>query len=229
MKVAALISGGKDSLFALWKEIQKGNELVCIVTLKSKNQESYMFHTPAIDLTKLQAEAMNIPIIFKTTQGEKEKELEDLKSALLLAKERYGAEGIVSGAIKSTYQKGRIESVCSDLKLQSLTPLWDSEPLLQWNEMIKEGFKIILVGVAAEGLTETWVGREMNKEAVYELSHLHNTCYICTAGEGGEFESLVLDCPLFSKKIKIEESHKNWDKKTESGILVIDKARLVNK
>ena len=78
MKVGALISGGKDSLAAAYKA-SKEHDLVCIISLKSKNPESYMFHIPNIDLVKLQAEAMGLPLIFLETEGFKEEELIDLK------------------------------------------------------------------------------------------------------------------------------------------------------
>ena len=64
--------------------------------MKSKNPNSYMFHTPAIDLAYLQAEAMGLPIIVKETAGEKELELEDLEEVLLEAKEKYKIDGVVT-------------------------------------------------------------------------------------------------------------------------------------
>ena len=78
MKIAALVSGGKDSLYASYLA-SKEHELVCLVSLKSKNTASYMFHVPNIELTKLQAGAIGLPIIFKETKGEKEKKLKELK------------------------------------------------------------------------------------------------------------------------------------------------------
>lgn len=226
MKIASLCSGGKDSIFSLYKAIKAGHKPVCIITLESENKESYMFHTPAIELVKLQAKAMNLPLIYKKTKGEKELELKDLKEAIREAKKQ-GAEGIVSGALYSKYQKSRIDAICDELGLESISPLWQSHPIANWDEMLKAKFKVILTGVAANGLGEEWLGKLLTKLQIKKLQNLHNTCYVCTGGEGGEFESLVIDCPLFKKKIKIEKSHKVWDNKTSSGELVIDKARLV--
>ena len=72
MKIVALISGGKDSIYALYKAEQSGHDSICAVAIKSENPESYMFHVPAIELVKLQARAMNLPLIFKITKGVKE-------------------------------------------------------------------------------------------------------------------------------------------------------------
>jgi len=77
MKIAVLFSGGKDSVYALHFAMQQ-HEIACLISMISKNTESYTFHVPNIHLTKLQAEAMEIPLIQFETEGEKEKELEDM-------------------------------------------------------------------------------------------------------------------------------------------------------
>ena len=228
MKLGALVSGGKDSLFAACKA-KEGNELAVLIAIKSKNPESYMFHVPNIDLVKLQAKSMGLPLIFKETKGEKEVELEDLKTAIKEAKEKYQIEGVVSGAIFSKYQKERINKICKELGLESIAPLWKNTPKLLWKKMLDNGFKIIFTAVAANGLGPEWLGRRIDEQALEQLVNLHNTCYVCTGGEGGEFESLVLDCPLFKKKIKILVSEKKWDEATQSGELIIKKAELVEK
>ncbi len=226
MKVGVLFSGGKDSVYSLYKAM-KEHEVVVLITLKPLNPESYMFHYPSIEVTKLQAEAIGIPQIFKTTKGEKEKELEDLKEAIKEAKEKYGIEGLVSGAIASTYQKSRIDKICEELGLESIAPLWHKDPKTLLLDILGAGFKIIITGVAAGGLEKDWLGKEIDLFAFKQLCDLHNTCYICTAGEGGEFETLVIDGPIFKKRIKIEEAETVWD--GSSGMFLIKKARLEDK
>ncbi|MHC1600150.1 MAG: diphthine--ammonia ligase, partial [Candidatus Methanospirareceae archaeon] len=196
MKLAALVSGGKDSLYAMYLA-GKSHEIRVIVTIKSLNPESYMYHVPNIDLVKLQAKAMRLPLILKQSMGKKEEELIDLKEALLEAKARYGIEGVVSGAIFSNYQRGRIDGICNELGLKSLAPLWKRDPKELWNEMFEAGFEVIISAVAAYGLTEEWLGRYVDRNAFDTLCDLHGTCYVCTGGEGGEFETLVVYCPLF--------------------------------
>ncbi len=225
MKLAALISGGKDSLYAAYLA-SKEHELSCFIAIKSKNPESYMFHVPNIDLVKLQAKSARIPLIFKTTKGEKEKELKDLKIAIKEAKKKYKIKGIVSGALFSKYQRSRIDKLAEELKLESLSPLWKKVPQEQWKEMFKEKFKVIISAVAAGGLGPEWLGKEINRKTFNQLLNLHNTCYVCTGGEGGEFETLVLDCPLFNEKLKIISSKKHWD--GQAGYLAA-KAKLIPK
>ena len=122
MKVAILFSGGKDSNFALLKA-KEYHDVVCLVSLLSENKESYMFQTVNVSLTKLQAEAMGFPLIQKKTKGAKEDELEDLREALIQAKEEYGIEGVVTGALGSIYQARRVQRICNDLKLWCFNPI----------------------------------------------------------------------------------------------------------
>jgi len=225
MKLATLLSGGKDSLYATYLA-KKEHEISVIITMKSENSESYMFHVPNIDLVKLQAESMKVPLIFKTTKGVKEEELTDLKQALVEAKKKYGIEGVISGAIFSEYQRSRIQKICNELNIKSITPLWKNKPGQLWKEMIEAGFDIIIVAVAAGGLEKEWLGKKIDKQAVFELTKLNETCYVCTGFEGGEAESLVLSCPLFERRIEILDFEIKWDNKTESGEMIIKKARL---
>jgi diphthine-ammonia ligase len=227
MKLAALVSGGKDGLYAAYLA-GKSHEIRVIVAIKSLNPESYMYHVPNIGLVKLQAETMRIPLIFRESEGKKEEELEDLKAALAEAKAQYGIEGVVSGAIYSKYQKERVDRICTELGLESLAPLWKRNPQELWHELFDTGFEVIISAVAAYGLTEDWLGRYVDKLAFETLCDLHGTCYVCTGGEGGEFETLVVYCPLFEKRIVVQKSRTEWDDLTMSGQLVIEEAALVS-
>jgi ABC transporter with metal-binding/Fe-S-binding domain ATP-binding protein len=227
MHLASLFSGGKDSAYAMYKTMKEGHEIKVLIAIGSENPESYMYHVPNIELTKMQAEAMEIPIIFKKTKGVKEEELKDLKNAINEAIETHGITGVVSGAIYSNYQRKRIDDICSFVGIESLSPLWKMKPKDMLTEMVEEGFKIIISAVAAGGLGPEWLGREIDEKVINELSDLHNTCYVCTAGEGGEFETLVLDAPFFKKSIKIEDAEKLWDGK--SGVYNVKNAKFAEK
>jgi len=186
-----------------------------------------MFHTQNIELTKVQAEAMNIPIITKVTKGEKEKELNDLKEALMSI--RNEIDGIVCGAIESEYQRSRVEKICEELNLDCIAPLWKRDPVEILHEMLKSGFKIMIVAVGAAGLTKDWLGRIIDEQCLTELVELNKKYKVHLAGEGGEFETFVLDCPLFRKRIEVEEYETRWDEKTQSGELIIEKIKTIKK
>ncbi|MBW2991605.1 diphthine--ammonia ligase, partial [Candidatus Woesearchaeota archaeon] len=161
------------------------------------------------------------------SRGEKEKELLDLENALVKAKEKFKIQGVITGALYSNYQRERIEKVCSKLKLKVFSPLWHSNQELELREIIRNKFKIIMTAIAAEGLDKNWLGRELNEKDVDKLAELNKKIGINVAGEGGEYESLVLDGPNFSKKIKIEKS-KIVEENKNTAKLIIEKAELIS-
>jgi ABC transporter with metal-binding/Fe-S-binding domain ATP-binding protein len=219
-KLAVLFSGGKDSCYAAYLAKQNGYDLACLISIFSKNKESYMFHTPSIKKTKAQAKVMNIPLIIQETKGKKEEELIDLKEAIKKAKQEYDISGVVTGAVQSVYQASRIQKICDELDLECFNPLWQKDEIEYLDELINAKFKIIIVGVFAYPLDESWLGREINKEFVKEVKELGEKFKIHPAGEGGEFETFVIDCPLFSKPLKIKsfedkgEKH-SWTREVE--------------
>lgn len=227
MKLAVLFSGGKDSTFTVYKALQEGHQVRYLISLISENPASYMFHYPNIHLTKIQAENIGIPIITKKTKGQKEKELEDIKSALNKIKHEIDCVG--AGALASKYQYDRVSNICKEMGLQTYTPCWMQDDEEHWKEILGAGFEVIITGVAAGGLGKEWLGRKIGLEELGELKKIKEKNKIHLAGEGGEFESLVLDCPLFKKKIEIKKSHVIWDEKTQSGRLVIEETALSDK
>jgi asparagine synthase (glutamine-hydrolysing) len=204
MKLGLLFSGGKDSTYAGFLAQKQGNEISCLISIVSENKNSYMFHTPSISKTEKQAKAMGIPLITERTKGEREKELKDLEKAIKKAKKKFGIEGIVTGALQSAYQASRVQKICDKLKLECFNPLWQVDESEYMNDLIKNKFKVIIVGVFAYPLDESWLGREINKKFIEDAKKLSSKYGINIAGEGGEFETFVLDCPMFKKELKIK-------------------------
>lgn len=183
-----------------------------------------MFQSAGVEMVKLQAEAMGLPLLIQETLGEKEKELADLETALEKAKEKYHLDGVVSGALFSTYQRDRIERICDKLGLKVFAPLWHKPQENQLSELLQAGFRFIFTQVAAEGLDKTWLNRIITEKDIEKLKELQKKYALNVAGEGGEFESVVLDCPLFRKKIIIEEVEVQAEK--DNVRLMIRKAKL---
>jgi diphthine-ammonia ligase len=203
MKLGVLFSGGKDSTYAAWLAKKEGHDLVCLISIFSENKDSFMFHTPAIELTKKQAECMEIPLIVIETQGEKEKELEDLKRAIKEAMEKYSIEGIVTGAVESVYQASRIQKICDDFGIKCINPLWKMNQIKLLEELVKNNFQVLISAVAAYPLDKSWIGRKIDGDYIQEVTRLQKEFGINPCGEGGEFESLVINCPLFKKELKV--------------------------
>ena len=204
LKLGVLFSSGKDSNYALQIMQEQNYSIECLITIKSENPHSYMFHTPNIDLARLQAEAMELPLIEQVTKGEKEIELEDMKKAILQAKEEYDIEGVITGALYSNYQRERIERICDGLGLKVFSPLWHIDQETEMRELLKQGYEFIFSSIAAYGLDKTWVGRKIAEKDVDRLVQLNEKIGLNIAGEGGEFESFVLDAPMYKKKIEIK-------------------------
>ena len=226
MKVAVLFSGGKDSTMALYHALKKKEDVKYLLSIKSKNNESYMFHVPNIHVTDLLSQALDIPIISAETDGVKEEELEDLKDAFFNLK-NLGVEAIYTGALYSTYQKSRIEKLGREVGLEIISPYWHVNELEYMREIVSLGFKIVISGVAAWGLDESWLGRVIDDEAIDELIELNKKYQVDIAFEGGEAETLAIDGPIFKKRIKILKDRKEWE--VDSGVYIIEDAILEEK
>ncbi len=123
MRIGILFSGGKDSTFTLSYYLEQAWDVACLISLIPKNTESWMFQTPDVAITKLQAKALGFPLITQETNGEKEKELLDLKKALEKAKKAYKLDGVAVGALASDYQHERVNRICHELYLLCFLPL----------------------------------------------------------------------------------------------------------
>lgn len=222
MRLASLLSGGKDSVYAAHL-MQRDHQLSYMVSMKPENPNSYMFHTVNIDVTRLQAEAWGIPYVEAKTEGEKENELDDLKETL----STLDIDGVITGAIASKYQADRVNRLCHELGLTHLSPLWarDREQLL--HEMLSSGMQIIFSAVAAHGLDQSWLGEPLTPERITKLRNLNDRFGVDMCGEGGEYESLVVDAPWFTRRIEVHEAERTWD--GVSGRYNIKKAQLVDR
>lgn len=225
MRLLALFSGGKDSTFAIHTSLNQGHSVKYLLSMVSKNPESYMFHYPNIEFTSYQAECMDIPIILSQTKGEKEIEVMDMKKAI----ERVNNEidGILAGGLASRYQYNRIRSVAESLGLKTIVPCWNMDAEKYWNSILESGFKVMITGVSCEGLGKEWLGRVIDKEKLKELKKISEKYRFNLAFEGGEAETFVLDCPLFKKRIEVLEGEVVWNR--DSGFYLFKKVRLVKK
>ena len=226
MKLGVLFSGGKDSTLALHKAAEKA-DVVCLITLVSENKESFMFHTPNIDVTALQAEALGLPLIRKVTEGKPEEELKDLEEAIAQAIKDFRIDGVVTGAVESVYQAARIQQICNRLGVWCVNPLWKRNQKALLEETVAEGFKTVISGVFAYPLDKSWLGKQIDENMIEKLVVLSETYGLSPSGEGGEIETTVIDAPLFKKKIEILDSE--GEAQGNSGIFKIKKAQLTKK
>ena len=226
MKVGVLFSGGKDSCLAL-QQSMSFHDVVCLISLISESQESYMFHVPNIEITGKQAEAIGLPLVRKETKGEKEKELEDLKKAISTAKADFHLDGIVTGAVKSVYQSTRVQRICKQLGLWCFNPLWLKDEIELLNEVVENKYEVVISGVFAFPLDEKFLGRNLDKDVIQILERLKEEYGLSPAGEGGEMETTVTGAPFFKKRLEILDYDVFY--KDYSGVFRIKDLRLTDK
>jgi ABC transporter with metal-binding/Fe-S-binding domain ATP-binding protein len=210
----SLFSGGKDSAWALHRALEAGHPVERLLTVHPTG-DSYMYHTPATELARLAAEAIGIDLVEVSpddfgadeatdASAQGDRELEPMERALeALAEEWGGIGGVTAGAVESEYQTTRIEAMCDRLDAELFAPLWQVEPRVLADAMLDAGFEIIVVQVAAYGLDESWLGRTLDEEAFAELERLNEEYGVHILGEGGEFETFVVDGPHTDQRVDL--------------------------
>jgi ABC transporter with metal-binding/Fe-S-binding domain ATP-binding protein len=219
MRLGVLFSGGKDSTLALHMAAEK-ESVACLITVVSKNKESFMFHTPNISVTALQAEALELPLVSVATEGKKEEELADLEAAIAEAKNKHQIEGVVTGAVESVYQASRVQRICSKLDLWLFNPLWKTDLKVLLETLVAKKFRVIISGVFAYPLDEKWLGKQIDPQVIARLVELQGKYGISPSGEGGEIETTVLDAPIFNKRIEVTDFSVDW--RGDSGVYAIE-------
>ncbi|MFA9503701.1 diphthine--ammonia ligase [Natrinema sp. H-ect1] len=218
----SLFSGGKDSSWALYRALEAGLPVDRLVTVHPAG-DSYMYHVPATELATLAAESIGIELIDvepddfaadtaadSGVQGDAE--LEPLEAALeeLDADLPGGIAGVTAGAVESEYQTSRIQGMCDRLGCELFAPLWQEDPRDLADAMLEAGFEIAIIQVAARGLDESWLGRTLDREAIAELEALYEEYGVHILGEGGEFETFVVDGPHMDRRIDLEYE-REWE------------------
>ncbi|KAI3402360.2 hypothetical protein KGF56_004768 [Candida oxycetoniae] len=220
MKFIALISGGKDSFYNLYHCLSQGHELVALGNLYPKDEsqaeiDSFMFQTVGHEIISAYSQCLDVPLYRKAITGSslnqeleysrtEDDEIEDLFSLISEVKNLHpDIEAISCGAILSNYQRTRVENVCDRLGLTSLAYLWQRDQNELMSEMCDSGLDARIVKVAAIGLNASHLGQQLN-EIYPHLVKLNSMYDVHICGEGGEFETIVLDCPFFKdKRLKI--------------------------
>jgi diphthine-ammonia ligase len=212
MNLAALFSGGKDSTFAIYQAGKMGHDVKCLVTVLAKSADSHLLHHPNVSATKIQAETMKIPqILLESRSDDTQDELELLKQGLVRAKKHHSIEGVVHGGILSEFQKSKFEKIAQELGLAVIAPIWKKDQKQYVKELLDSGFEFVISAVSCNGLDESWVGKKITPQNLAELVQKSEKFKFNLSFEGGEAETFVTNCPLFSNPIEITHSEKFWD------------------
>ncbi|MDH3678203.1 MAG: diphthine--ammonia ligase [Nitrosopumilus sp.] len=212
MKLATLFSGGKDSTYSIYLAKLQGHDIRCLVTILPKSDESHLLHYPNLKWTGLQSKSMKIPqVIIDSDSDDTSEEMNTMEIILKQLKREQNIEGIVHGGIKSVFQKDRFENLCNNLNLKLISPLWNLDPLDYMNNLISADFNFIIVSVSSDGLDDSWLGKKIEKKDLIYLQTLSKKFGFHLNFEGGEAETFVINCPLFSCPVEIIKGKKLWD------------------
>lgn len=196
MSWAALTSGGKDSILSCQKAIDSKKDVRYLVTVCPKNRDSYMFHSANLDVVPVIAKVSGIEYVEIPTEGNKEEELADLEAGLA----GLDIKGVIAGAVASEYQAERVKAITDRLGLELFTPLWHMDTELLLREVaLRLDARIIVT--AAEGLDASFLGARFDDALIHRLKRVAATRRINIAGEGGEYESITLNAPFYSRPI----------------------------
>jgi len=194
--LGALFSGGKDSGLALWLMMKRGYPINCMITIKTDNKESYMFHVPMIHKVPELARMAGLALVIQQSKGKKETEVNDLEKAVRTAIDKHKIAGITSGAVASAYQRDRIEKVTEKLGLKFYAPLWYMNQDDEMKCLFREKFVIKIVHTAAEQLS-SWKGKILKNKDIELMKKMN----LNINGEGGEYETLILHAPFFKVSV----------------------------
>lgn len=228
MRLAALVSGGKDSLFSAAICEGHGWRVEELITLRPIEKDSLLFHTPNLELVALLAESWGKKYSEISVRGEGEgADLEALRDALAPFAGK-GYQGVTVGAIGSSYQWSRVWRVAHSLGLEVFAPLWRANPAPLIREEILSGMDIRIAAVATEALGEDLLGKRLDANLLVQMDRWSRSVReFHVAGEGGDYETLVLDAPFLRKRIEVQESH--VERAGSQATWVVDRARLAEK
>ncbi len=227
MKLASFFSGGKDSVYSISVAKENGHEINCLLTVLSNSEESHLLHHPNLNWTNLQSQSMNIEqLTISSFSDNTDDELDLFEKLIYNEKKKFEIDGIVHGGITSKFQKNNFEKICQKLDLKLFSPLWEKDPYLYMEELIQKKFEFIISSVSSDGLDEKWLGKNISSNDVHTLKSLSEKFGFNLNFEGGEAETFVVNCPLFTKMIKINQYEKIWD--GYRGRFEIVDAELVN-
>lgn len=210
-------------MYAAYVAVQRGWHLDRLISIFPQDRDSMLFHVPNLHLTALQAQAMVIPQITEEAKAGEDGELDALRRAF----RPLDLDGIVVGAIASDYQHDRVNRIADETGLRVFAPLWRHDPRRLVHDYLAAGMDIVFSSVSAEGLDASWLGRRWDERTIEELLRLEASRGVHPCGEGGEFETLVLDGPLFHERIEVVRSEPQWT--GTAGVWRVLEARLVPK
>lgn len=190
-------SGGKDSCFALMQAINQGYTPKVLLNVLNEEGKISRSHGIPAHILQAQAKAAALPVLLISSSWEEYET--KFTAALSKLKEEYLLTHAVFGDIDLQPHRDWEEKVCVNAGLTALLPLWQQNRKQLVLQMLEAGIETIIVS-CNEIMGEQFIGKTITAELVDELEAIG----IDACGENGEYHTLVLDGPLFSKRINAE-------------------------
>lgn len=217
------------------------------------NLNSHMYQTVGHTVIPLYEQALGIPLYRQPIMGEAsvseatyekpEDGIDETESLIPLLQRIMAAHpeanAVSTGAILSTYQRTRVESVALRLGLEPLSFLWQYPRLAPTSkisllvDMASVGLDARIIKTASWSLDESFLWQnvasgEVMRKIEKGMARFGNEDG-AALGEGGEFETLALDGPdsLFRGRIAVEEEDRRVIQGSSSTAWVqINRARV---
>jgi diphthine-ammonia ligase len=202
-RVFASWSGGKDGCLAAYRAKIGGRDIRYLLNMVSEDGQRSCSHGIRASIIKKQAAALGIPIVQRPTTTET---YEAVFTETLREFRRDGIGGGVFGDIDFNAHREWIERVCRTAGIVPYLPLWLESQSELMEEFIDVGFKAVVVAVKADLLRKEVLGRTVDREFMSYVTGLNKGITPC--GEAGEYHTLVVDGPLFIKRLDIIKSEK---------------------
>ncbi len=209
--VVVSLSGGKDSVYALYTALREGLNVTHLMFIMTGGKG----HLENKSMLKLVSEAIGIPSI---VVGRKP---DDIRKAL----KKINADMLVSGVMTTPEHLEYYKEILDPINVKQYAPLFGKNPLVSLAEMQQLGFHNLIIEIdAALGSNKNWLGREIDQGVIDEITELVNNKKMNPIGEWGEYHTIVVDSPIYKKKIQVEKSKTAW--KGTKGYFIIKKASL---
>lgn len=200
-KIACSWSGGKDSCFALMQAMEQGSTLEVLVNMMNENGIISRSHGLPLSVLQQQADAVNTPLIATPTSwGDYEK---NFINTLRDIKDHFEVSAMVFGDIDLHAHRDWEEMVCTKAGIRASLPLWQKDRKQLVYQMLDAGIETMIVSCNT-AMGEHFLGQIITESLILKLEDIG----VDVCGENGEFHTLVIDCPLFAKRIAVPESEK---------------------
>lgn len=195
-------SGGKDSCFACYLALTQGYRVTHLVNFISQEYRRVSFHGTKAHLISRQAEAIGIPLAQYTVPPDMSLYEQRFKKAVSTLKRR-GTGTMVFGDIHLQEHRDWLERVTAEVGIQAVLPLWGKAPGTCLTEFIEAGFETVVISAKASIFGKEWLGRKIDQDFLNDLKDMAQISGIDLCGEQGEYHTIVIDGPLFKKRMEV--------------------------